>query len=93
LVIGFDKVLPRSLASKTGKCHKSLQVDGVVGMNTWHALMAQLGLDSNNCNRSGWCNYNVSGFSDQFRMWVPTTIWYVVGLSGKFVQMNTGGPN
>ena len=73
--------------------HNSLHVDGVVGMNTWHALMSYLGADPNNCNRSGWCNFNYAGFFDQFRMWVPTTIWYVVGLSGKFVQMNTGGPN
>ena len=73
--------------------HHSLQVDGVVGTDTWHSLMAQIGEDTTNCNRSTWCNYNFSPFVDQFRMWVPTTTWYVVGLSGKFVQMNTGGPN
>src|SRR5215472_12419420 len=56
--------------------HHSLHVDGVVGMNTWHALMAQIGADPNNCNRSGWCNFNFPGIYDQFRMWVPTTIWY-----------------
>jgi hypothetical protein len=73
--------------------HKSLHVDGVVGMNTWHALMQQIGEDTANCNPKGWCNFNFSPFVDQFRMWVPTEIWYVTGLSGKFVQMNTGGPN
>lgn len=73
--------------------HNSLHVDGVVGMNTWHVLMEQIGADPNNCDLKGWCNFNFSGFYDQFRMWVPTEIWYVVGLSGKFVQMNTGGPN
>jgi Putative peptidoglycan binding domain len=73
--------------------HNNLTPDGAVGMNTWHALMLQIGEDPGNCNLEGWCNYNFSGFYDQFRMWVPSEIWYVVGLSGKFVQMNTGGPN
>ncbi len=79
--------------SNTGSNGDHWARPGRVGTDTWHSLMAQIGENTTNCNRSTWCNYNFSPFVDQFRMWVPTTTWYVVGLSGKFVQMNTGGPN
>jgi len=73
--------------------HNGLTVDGTVGPNTWKALQHPLIQDPNNCDPSAWCYYKYPFTVDQFRVWGPSGIWYVVGLSNTYVQVNLNGPN
>jgi peptidoglycan hydrolase-like protein with peptidoglycan-binding domain len=68
----------------------NLQQDGVVGPKTWAAFFSQ----HYGCSPDGhWSYFGFVGTTCIFRQWDLTGIWYVKGLNGTFVRMDTSGPS